>query len=176
VKLKREVAALERAVFVKEKEHEQDSVVKIQLGKRLEQVLLDKEEAYEELEQLQVLYLYSATPTNSTLPLPHVASTYCSLSFRKYVQHHLTALTIHSLLTSADQAVHIEERDVQHGLQGHSSGGSFSCKKFSCKEVKEKESQHNMRGSVQHSIPWESEVVCALLLILHPLPVPIPDT
>jgi hypothetical protein len=94
VKLKREVAALERAVFVKEKEHEQDSVVKIQLGKRLEQVLLDKEEAYEELEQLQVLYLYSATPTNSTLPLPHVASTYCSLSFRKYVQHHLTALTI----------------------------------------------------------------------------------
>jgi hypothetical protein len=80
VKLKREVAALERAVFVKEKEHEQDSVVKIQLGKRLEQVLLDKEEAYEELEQLQVLYLYSAKPTNSTLPLRHVASTYCSLS------------------------------------------------------------------------------------------------
>jgi hypothetical protein len=56
VKLKREVAALERTVFIKEKEHEQDSIVKVQLGKRLEQVLLDKEEAYEELEQLQVLY------------------------------------------------------------------------------------------------------------------------
>ena len=54
VKLKREVAALERTVFIKEKEHEQDSKVKVQLGKRLEQVLLDKEEAYEELEQLQV--------------------------------------------------------------------------------------------------------------------------
>lgn len=54
VKLKREVAALERAVYVKEREHEQDSIVKVQLGKRLEQVLLDKEEAYEELEQLQV--------------------------------------------------------------------------------------------------------------------------
>ena len=54
VKLKREVAALERTVFIKEKEHEQDSIVKVQLGKRLEQVLLDKEEAYEELEQLQV--------------------------------------------------------------------------------------------------------------------------
>ena len=56
VKLKREVAALERAVYVKEREHEQDSIVKVQLGKRLEQVLLDKEEAYEELEQLQVQY------------------------------------------------------------------------------------------------------------------------
>ena len=56
VKLKREVAALERTVFIKEKEHEQDSIVKVQLGKRLEQVLLDKEEAYEELEQLQVRF------------------------------------------------------------------------------------------------------------------------
>lgn len=67
MKLKREVASLERAVFVKEKEHEQDSVVKIQLGKRLEQVLLDKEEAYEELEQLQVRYSFSTVPYSSLL-------------------------------------------------------------------------------------------------------------
>ena len=83
MKLKREVAALERAVFVKEKEHEQDSVVKIQLGKRLEQVLLDKEEAYEELEQLQVfylsqLYLYSALPYPPTPPVS-AAPSKCSL-------------------------------------------------------------------------------------------------
>lgn len=79
MKLKREVAALERAVFVKEKEHEQDSVVKIQLGKRLEQVLLDKEEAYEELEQLQVFYLsYISALLYPTRPLllslQHLAS------------------------------------------------------------------------------------------------------
>ena len=54
VKLKRREASLERMVFVNEKVHEQDAIVRLQLGKRLEQVLLDKEEAYEELEQLQV--------------------------------------------------------------------------------------------------------------------------
>lgn len=54
VKLKRREASLERMVFVNEKVHEQDALVRLQLGKRLEQVLLDKEEAYEELEQLQV--------------------------------------------------------------------------------------------------------------------------
>ena len=55
VKLKRREASLERMVFVNEKVHEQDALVRLQLGKRLEQVLLDKEEAYEELEQLQVM-------------------------------------------------------------------------------------------------------------------------
>ena len=54
MKLKRREASLERMVFVNEKVHEQDAIVRLQLGKRLEQVLLDKEEAYEELEQLQV--------------------------------------------------------------------------------------------------------------------------
>jgi hypothetical protein len=82
-------------VFVKEKEHEQDSVVKIQLGKRLEQVLLDKEEAYEELEQLQVfylsqLYLCSALPYPPTPPVS-AAPSKCSLIA---ILYHICASTL----------------------------------------------------------------------------------
>jgi hypothetical protein len=146
VKLKREVAALERAVFVKEKEHEQDSVVKIQLGKRLEQVLLDKEEAYEELEQLQVLDLSSIYPIYFSS-----ATRRMNLLFAAFWKSPPSYRASHPSLASpplslcVDQAVHIEERDVQHGLQGSSSGGGFSCKEFSSKEVEETESQHNTR-------------------------------
>jgi hypothetical protein len=50
VKLKRREASLIDQLAAKEKVHDQDALVRLQLGKRLEQVLLDKEEAYQELE------------------------------------------------------------------------------------------------------------------------------
>lgn len=50
---KRELA-LEGVLAANEKMHEQDAIVRLQLGKRLEQVLLDKEEAYEELDLFKV--------------------------------------------------------------------------------------------------------------------------
>jgi hypothetical protein len=43
-------ASLIDQLAAKEKVHDQDALVRLQLGKRLEQVLLDKEEAYQELE------------------------------------------------------------------------------------------------------------------------------
>lgn len=43
-------ANLERAV----KANDQDAIVRLQLGRRLEQVLIEKEEALEELEMLKV--------------------------------------------------------------------------------------------------------------------------
>ena len=45
---------LETMLTANEKLHEQDAIVRLQLGKRLEQVLLDKEEAYEELDLFKV--------------------------------------------------------------------------------------------------------------------------
>ena len=71
VKLKRREASLERMVFVNEKVHEQDAIVRLQLGKRLEQVLLDKEEAYEELELFKVPYSHCP----HSYPYSHL---YCS--------------------------------------------------------------------------------------------------
>ena len=53
-KLKKRQVFLETVLVANEKMHEQDAIVRLQLGKRLEQVLLDKEEAYEELEVFKV--------------------------------------------------------------------------------------------------------------------------
>ncbi len=51
--LKKRVASLEQTLSANEKMHEQDAVIRLQLGKRLEQVLMDKEEALEELDMVQ---------------------------------------------------------------------------------------------------------------------------
>lgn len=40
--------------------HDQDALVRLQLGKRLEQVLLDKEEAYQELDSFKVIIFINA--------------------------------------------------------------------------------------------------------------------
>ena len=56
LKLKKRQVFLETVLAANEKVHEQDAIVRLQLGKRLEQVLLDKEEAYEELELFKVPY------------------------------------------------------------------------------------------------------------------------
>jgi hypothetical protein len=50
---KREVL-LEQRLSAKEKLYEQDTMVRLQLGKKLEQVLLDKEDLREQIESLQV--------------------------------------------------------------------------------------------------------------------------
>jgi hypothetical protein len=47
-------ASLEGLLAANDRMHEQDAIVRLQLGKRLEQVLLDKEEAYEELDLFKV--------------------------------------------------------------------------------------------------------------------------
>jgi hypothetical protein len=44
----------EQKLQEKDNLYKQDSIVRLQLGKRLEQVLMDKEEALEKVEQLQV--------------------------------------------------------------------------------------------------------------------------
>jgi myosin heavy subunit len=51
--LKKRVATLEQTLAANEKMHEQDALIRLQLGKRLEQVLMDKEEALEELDMVQ---------------------------------------------------------------------------------------------------------------------------
>ena len=56
IKLKKRQISLENIIAANEKLHEQDAIVRLQLGKRLEQVLLDKEEAYEELDLFKVRY------------------------------------------------------------------------------------------------------------------------
>ena len=55
VTLKQQAAALQTALSQKEKMYEQDALVRMQLGKKLEQVLMDKEEVMEENELLQVM-------------------------------------------------------------------------------------------------------------------------
>jgi hypothetical protein len=52
--LKKREAALEENVKMKEKMYAQDAQVRLQLGKRLEQVLMDKEEIKDELDSLKV--------------------------------------------------------------------------------------------------------------------------
>ena len=51
--IKRRVSSLETTLAANEKMHEQDALIRLQLGKRLEQVLMDKEEALEELDLVQ---------------------------------------------------------------------------------------------------------------------------
>ena len=51
--IKRRVTSLETTLAANEKMHEQDALIRLQLGKRLEQVLMDKEEALEELDLVQ---------------------------------------------------------------------------------------------------------------------------
>jgi hypothetical protein len=48
--LKQREAALQQALADRERQHESDAMVRLQLGKRLEQVLMDKEEAMDQLE------------------------------------------------------------------------------------------------------------------------------
>ena len=55
LKLKKQESLLESALAATERLQEQDAIVRLQLGKRLEQVLLDKEEAYEELHHFKVI-------------------------------------------------------------------------------------------------------------------------
>lgn len=52
--LKKREAALEENLKMKEKMYAQDAQVRLQLGKRLEQVLMDKEEIKDELDSLKV--------------------------------------------------------------------------------------------------------------------------
>ena len=57
---------LEKKLIDKDNLYKQDTMVRLQLGKRLEQVLMDKEEALEQLEllrvslQSEVLLIYSS--------------------------------------------------------------------------------------------------------------------
>ena len=53
--LKKRDSELTQAITVKDKMYEQDAMVRMQLGKRLEQVLMDKEEALEQFEMLKVM-------------------------------------------------------------------------------------------------------------------------
>ena len=53
---KREEAYLDQLAN-KDRMYEQDAMVRMQLGKRLEQVLMDKEEIKDELDDLKVLLL-----------------------------------------------------------------------------------------------------------------------
>jgi hypothetical protein len=50
---KKREAELSQTILSKEKMYEQDAMVRMQLGKRLEQVLMDKEEAVEQLDALR---------------------------------------------------------------------------------------------------------------------------
>jgi hypothetical protein len=54
ISLKKREAALEDNLKMKEKLYSQDAQVRLQLGKRLEQVLMDKEEIKDELDDLKV--------------------------------------------------------------------------------------------------------------------------
>lgn len=55
LRLRKQESLLESALAATERLQEQDAIVRLQLGKRLEQVLLDKEEAYEELHHFKVI-------------------------------------------------------------------------------------------------------------------------
>lgn len=50
---------LQQQLEEKDKLYTQDSLVRLQLGKRLEQVLMDKEDALEQIEQLKVSYYFT---------------------------------------------------------------------------------------------------------------------
>ena len=53
--LKRRDAEYSQKIATKDKLYEQDAVVRMQLGKRLEQVLMDKEDAMEQIEFYKVI-------------------------------------------------------------------------------------------------------------------------
>jgi hypothetical protein len=55
--LKRE-ASLNAAIAQKDRMYEQDAAMRLQLGKRLEQVLVDKEEITEQYEAMKVRYVH----------------------------------------------------------------------------------------------------------------------
>lgn len=57
VDLRAKESSLLSTLKQKESMHEQDAMMRIQLGKRLEQVLMDKEEAVEQLEMMRVRLL-----------------------------------------------------------------------------------------------------------------------
>ena len=73
--LKLREASLEGLLAANDRMHEQDAIVRLQLGKRLEQVLLDKEEAYEELDLFKV-----TTSTGCRLSVPSHLSSSSSIS------------------------------------------------------------------------------------------------
>jgi hypothetical protein len=52
--LRKQNLILQQQLEEKDKLYTQDSLVRLQLGKRLEQVLMDKEDALEQIEQLKV--------------------------------------------------------------------------------------------------------------------------
>jgi hypothetical protein len=54
IALKKREAALEENLKIRERMYAQDAQVRLQLGKRLEQVLMDKEEIKDELDSLKV--------------------------------------------------------------------------------------------------------------------------
>lgn len=54
-KFKKDATNFEKALVEKDNLYKQDNMVRLQLGKRLEQVLMDKEEALEQLELLKVM-------------------------------------------------------------------------------------------------------------------------
>ncbi len=54
IALKKREAALEEHLKMKERMQAQDAQLRLQLGKRLEQVLMDKEEIKDELDSLKV--------------------------------------------------------------------------------------------------------------------------
>ena len=58
VALKASETALKTALAQKEKMYEQDALVRMQLGKKLEQVLMDKEDAMEQLELMTVCMFF----------------------------------------------------------------------------------------------------------------------
>lgn len=58
IKLREREETLLQHMLSKEKMYEQDAIVRMQLGKRLEQVLMDKEEIKDELEQCKVFYVF----------------------------------------------------------------------------------------------------------------------
>jgi hypothetical protein len=67
--MKKREAAFEEQLASKEKMYEQDAKVRMQLGKRLEDVLMDKEEIKDELDNLKVpIHTYIHTHMTSLLP------------------------------------------------------------------------------------------------------------
>ena len=53
--LKRRDAEYSQKIATKDKLYEQDAVIRMQLGKRLEQVIMDKEDAMEQIEFYKVI-------------------------------------------------------------------------------------------------------------------------
>ena len=90
IAMKKREAAFEEQLASKEKMYEQDAKVRMQLGKRLEDVLMDKEEIKDELDNLKVIHFsglclpdthfsFSAPPVNCCHPIRPPA-VYCYLS------------------------------------------------------------------------------------------------